>query len=297
MGTCYWPQPGNFSMSPFALNQGSWVLSICTTFAEEIHVIFKASHLKKEGKAPLYCQASDLITFLHLWRKHKTFEVSNLMKVTIKQWRLPIWAFKRANKKEHFWDKERWATVAKIVVPPPPVIIQALQECLTYQWIQSLLGNSNPTSGNESPANLLTSINKQPAPLLPPKIKESSSCSQEPIILNLKTQVLPHRAPSFDALVDHWLNFIKKCQIVCPLSSHGGLCKMFLETVRCNKQWGFWPQPPCTMTSTGVYDYGAPCFHPTVEFWLNGMGVRPCVPLDGTWAVPISSELGSSSPT
>ena len=35
-------------------------------FAEEIHVIFRAGHLEKEGRAPSYHQALDLIMFLHL---------------------------------------------------------------------------------------------------------------------------------------------------------------------------------------------------------------------------------------
>ena len=58
--------------------------SICLyNSAEEIHVIFKATHLKKEERASSYCQALDLITFLHLWRKHKSLEVSDLMKVAM----------------------------------------------------------------------------------------------------------------------------------------------------------------------------------------------------------------------
>ena len=54
-------------------------------FVKEICVIFKAAHLEKEERAPSYHQALDLITFLHLWRKHKSLEVSDLMKVTMKQ--------------------------------------------------------------------------------------------------------------------------------------------------------------------------------------------------------------------
>ena len=75
--------------------------------AEEIHAIFKAAHLEKEGRAPSYCQASDLITFLHLWRKYKSLEVSDLMKVAMKQWRPPIWASEKAKKKkEHLRDEK-----------------------------------------------------------------------------------------------------------------------------------------------------------------------------------------------
>ena len=123
---------------------------------EEIHAIFKAAHLKEEGKSPLYCQASDLITFLHLWRKHKSLKVSNLMKVAMKQWRLPIWASKKAKKKkEHLHDEKRWALAAETVVPPPPIIVQALQERIMSQPIQSPLGDSNSTPGDDPPANLL----------------------------------------------------------------------------------------------------------------------------------------------
>ena len=201
--------------------------------AEEIHAIFKAANLKKEGRAPSYCQASDLITFLHLWRKHKSLKVSDLMKVTMKQWRPPIWASEKAKKKkEHLHDKKQRAIAAETVVPPPPVIIQVLQECITSQPM-SPSGNSNSTPGNDSPVNLLTQIDEQPAPP-PPKAKESSSRSQGPIVLNLKAHVLPCGAPSFDDPVNKWVNFIKKCQAVCPLNSHRGLHKMFLGTVRCN---------------------------------------------------------------
>ena len=201
--------------------------------AEEICAIFKAAHLKKEGRAPSYHQASDLITFLHLWRKHKSLEVSDLMKVTMKQWRLPIWASEKAKKKkEHLCDEKQRAIAAETVVPPPPVIIQALQEHITSQPM-SPSGNSNSTPGNDSPANLLARIDEQPAPPLP-KAEESSSHSRGPIVLNLKAHVLPHGAPSFDDPIDKWINFIEKCQAVCPLNSHGGLCKMFLGTVGCN---------------------------------------------------------------
>ena len=201
--------------------------------AEEIHVIFKAAHLEKEERAPSYRQASDLITFLHLWRKHKSLEVSDLMKVAMKQWRPPIWASEKAKKKkEHLCNEKRWAIVAKTVVPPPPVIIQALQECITSQPM-SPSGNSNSTLGNDSPANLLARIDEQPAPPLP-KAEKSSSCSQGPIVLNLKAHVLPCGAPSFDDPINKWVNFIKKCQAVCPLNSCEGLCKMFPGTVRCN---------------------------------------------------------------
>ena len=123
--------------------------------AEEIHAIFKATHLKKEGRAPSYRQASDLITFLHLWRKHKSLEVSNLMKVAMKQWRPPVWASEKVKKKkEHLHDEKQRAIAAETVVPPPPVIIQALQECITSQPMLPS-GNSNSTLGNDSPVNLL----------------------------------------------------------------------------------------------------------------------------------------------
>ena len=186
--------------------------------AGEIRVIFKAAHLEKEGRAPSYHQASDLLMFLHLWRKHKSLEVSDLIKVAMKQWRLPV--------------EKRWAIAAKMVVPPPPVIIQGLQECITSQPMSSS-GNFNSTPGNDSPANLLARIDEQPAPPLP-KVEESSSHSRGPIVLNLKAHVLPRGAPSFDDPIDKWINFIEKCLAVCPLNSCRGLRKMFPGAVRCN---------------------------------------------------------------
>ena len=202
--------------------------------AEEIHAIFKAAHLKKEGKSPSYRQASDLITFLHLWKKHKSLEVSDLMKVTMKLWRLPIWASEKAkNKKEHLHNEKRQALAAETVVPPPPIIVQALQERIMSQPIQSPLGNSNSTPGDDPPVNLLAQINEQSAPP-PSKAKEPSSHSRGPIILNLKAQALFQGASLLNAPVNDWVNFIKKCQMVCPLSSHRGLCKMFPGMVGCN---------------------------------------------------------------
>ena len=50
----------------------------------KIHTIFATALTKEEGRAPSYHQASDLITFLHLWRRFKG-EVSNLMQVVMKQ--------------------------------------------------------------------------------------------------------------------------------------------------------------------------------------------------------------------
>ena len=143
---------------------------------EEIRAIFKATHLEKEGRAPSYHQASDLIMFLHLWRKHKSLEVSDLMKVAMKQWRPSIWASEEVKKKkEHLHDEKQQAIVAEMVVPPPPVIIQALQECITSQPMLPS-GNSNSTLGDDSPVNLLAQIDEQPAPPLP-KAEESSSHS------------------------------------------------------------------------------------------------------------------------
>ena len=202
--------------------------------AKEIHAIFKAAHLEEEKKSPSYCQALDLITFLHLWRKHKSLEVSNLMKVTMKQWRPPIWTSEKVKKKkEHLCNKKRQALVAKMVVLPPPVIVKALQEHITSQPIQLPPGDSNSTLGNDFPVNLLAQINKQFAPPLS-KAEESSSHPWGPITLNLKAQALPWGAPSLNAPVDDWVNFIEKCQMVCPSSSCGGLCKMFLGMVGCN---------------------------------------------------------------
>ena len=94
--------------------------------AGEIHAIFAAALTEEEGRAPSYCQASDLITFLHLWRRFKG-EVSDLMRVTMKQWRLPVWASEKAKKKkEHLRDERWWALGIEPVEPPPPVIMQAL---------------------------------------------------------------------------------------------------------------------------------------------------------------------------
>ncbi|KAN0088650.1 hypothetical protein V8E55_005707, partial [Tylopilus felleus] len=62
----------------------------------DIHTVFSTIHQEEEGNAPSYRQASNLITFLHQWRKHKTLEVSDLMRVAMKQWKLPVWASRRA---------------------------------------------------------------------------------------------------------------------------------------------------------------------------------------------------------
>ncbi|KAF8546296.1 hypothetical protein OG21DRAFT_1527923 [Imleria badia] len=51
---------------------------------EELCTIFKASHSKEEGRAPSYHQASDIITFLNHWRKHK-----NLVECITSE---PIWS-------------------------------------------------------------------------------------------------------------------------------------------------------------------------------------------------------------
>jgi hypothetical protein len=69
---------------------------------EELCTIFKASHSEEEGRAPLYRQASDIITFLNHWRKHKNLEVSELMRAVMKAWKPPIWAADKAKKKKEF---------------------------------------------------------------------------------------------------------------------------------------------------------------------------------------------------
>ena len=92
----------------------------------EIHAIFAAALTKEEGRAPSYHQASDLLTLLHLWRRFKG-EVSNLMRVAMKQWRLPIWASEEAKKKkEHLRDERQRALEIEPVEPPPPILMQVL---------------------------------------------------------------------------------------------------------------------------------------------------------------------------
>jgi hypothetical protein len=85
-------------------------------------VIFDVALIEEEGRAPSYHQASDLITFLQLWRRFKG-EVSDLMRVAMKQWRSLVWASEKAKKKKkHLHDKRWWALEAIIVELPPPVI-------------------------------------------------------------------------------------------------------------------------------------------------------------------------------
>ena len=73
----------------------------------ELCMIFGAALIKEESSALSYCQASNLIIFLHLWRRFKG-KVSNLMRVMMKQWKLPTWAFKNAKKKKEHLCDERW---------------------------------------------------------------------------------------------------------------------------------------------------------------------------------------------
>ena len=89
----------------------------------------------------------------------------------MKQWRLPIWASEKAKKKkEHLCDERRWALGIEPVEPPPPVIMQALQERITSDPLESPLGDLNSTPGVVTPSNLLARINEQPA-LPPPALR------------------------------------------------------------------------------------------------------------------------------
>ena len=83
----------------------------------------------------------------------------------MKQWRLPVWASEKAKKKkEHLRDERRQALGIEPVEPPPPVIVQALQERITSDPLESPLGDLNSTPGVVTPSNLLTRINEQPVP-------------------------------------------------------------------------------------------------------------------------------------
>ncbi|KAF8545686.1 hypothetical protein OG21DRAFT_1528321, partial [Imleria badia] len=129
---------------------------------EELRTIFKASHSEEEGRAPSYRQASDIITFHNHWRKYKNLEVSKLMRATMKAWKPPVWAADKAKKKKEFLQgEEKRKRETESGVPPPPILIQALQERITSKPIQSPLGGSNTTLGTVTPIPLLARVNEQ----------------------------------------------------------------------------------------------------------------------------------------
>ncbi|KAF8551903.1 hypothetical protein OG21DRAFT_1486633 [Imleria badia] len=106
----------------------------------------------------IFTTASDMITFLNLWRKNKT-------------WKPPAWATEKAKKKKEFLhDKKQQEREAELGVPSPPIIIQALQECITFKRVQSPSGSSNSTLGTITPASLLACIDESitPLPSAPP---------------------------------------------------------------------------------------------------------------------------------
>ncbi|KAF8546485.1 hypothetical protein OG21DRAFT_1491165 [Imleria badia] len=180
---------------------------------EELRTIFKASHSKEEGRAPSYCQASDIITFLNHWRKHKNLEVSKLMRAAMKAWKPPVWATDKAKKKKEFLrGEEKRKRETKSGVPPPPILIQVLQERITSEPIQSPLGGSNTTPGTVTPIPLLTRVNEQLVPDTTPAshvLAETTTRPQRKILLNFKTTFLPREAPTLTASIDDWSKFIK----------------------------------------------------------------------------------------
>jgi hypothetical protein len=199
--------------------------------AEELHTIFKASHSEEEGRAPSYRQAFHIIIFLNHWRKHKNLEVSELMRATMKAWKPPVWAADKAKKKKEFLpgeEKQKRETESR--VPPPPILIQALQEHIMSEPIQSPLGGSNTTLGTVTPIPLLARVNEQSVLDTMPASHvsvETTTRPQRKIILNFKTAFLPREAPVLTASINDWSKFIEQCQWACPKDRCGGLCKMF----------------------------------------------------------------------
>ena len=118
----------------------------------------------------------------------------------MKQWRPPVWASEKAKKKkEHLRDKRWRALGIEPVEPPPPVIVQALQERITSDPLELPLGDLNSTLGVVTLSNLLTRINEQPAPPHTSPAGGTAPQQQGQIVLNLKGTVLPRGAPTPDA--------------------------------------------------------------------------------------------------
>ncbi|KAF8546901.1 hypothetical protein OG21DRAFT_1527524 [Imleria badia] len=178
--------------------------------AEELHTIFKASHSEEEGRAPSYCQAFHIIIFLNHWRKHKNLEAKK--------------------KKEFLRGEEKQKRETELRVPPPPILIQALQEHIMSEPIQSPLGGSNTTLGTVTPIPLLARVNKQSVLDTMPASHvsvETTTRPQRKITLNFKTAFLPREAPVLTASINDWSKFIEQCQRACPKDRCRGLCKMF----------------------------------------------------------------------
>ena len=117
----------------------------------------------------------------------------------MKQWRPPIWASEKVKKKkEHLRDERRRALGIEPVEPPPPVIVQALQERITSDPLELPLGDLNSTPGVVTPSNLLACIDKQPALPHTSSVGGTAPQHQGQIVLNLKGTVLPRGAPALD---------------------------------------------------------------------------------------------------
>ncbi|KAI5998311.1 hypothetical protein EDC04DRAFT_2612463 [Pisolithus marmoratus] len=82
--------------------------------AEEICKLYTMAYNEPEDKAPCICKVQGLVTYTNLWKRCR-LEMNEVMDLTLKEWRPPIWASQKAcQKREALRDKER-------IVDAPPI--------------------------------------------------------------------------------------------------------------------------------------------------------------------------------
>ncbi|KAI6015596.1 hypothetical protein EDC04DRAFT_2608813 [Pisolithus marmoratus] len=74
---------------------------------EEIHKLYATAYNEPEDKAPCVHKVQGLVTYINLWKRCR-LEMNEVMDLTVKEWRPPVWASQKAcQKREALRDRER----------------------------------------------------------------------------------------------------------------------------------------------------------------------------------------------
>ncbi|KAI6015678.1 hypothetical protein EDC04DRAFT_2608677 [Pisolithus marmoratus] len=170
---------------------------------EEIHKLYAMAYDEPEDKAPCICKVQGLVTYINLWKRCR-LEINEVMDLTLKEWRPPVWASQKARE-------------------GGPSRSETVGGRLTLQgWITDAPPISSAAAADEQrPIVLLAHcIMAQPsggsAPNQHQRPTESSQLQGGACPSGKKTRgavpKLPYGAPSVYAPVNDWVKFIHQYQ-------------------------------------------------------------------------------------
>ncbi|KIK11546.1 hypothetical protein PISMIDRAFT_19431 [Pisolithus microcarpus 441] len=195
---------------PLPVRQGSFVIPVTrwdkgmmgpirlVNTAEDIHRLYARAYEEPEEKAPCIRKAQELITYINLWKKCR-LETNEVMDLALKEWRPPTWASQKAcQRREALRDKERARREEEALRSQPTGGQPALQQRIEGQ-----------------PATPLPEMGQRPiVPLRDCLVFNPRGGGGRPSGRKAKGGIpeLPREAPSLEAPVIDWVNFINTYQ-------------------------------------------------------------------------------------